>query len=133
MKFPKIKVTDIKDKIEFVSDGDILRRLESNEAANLYLYGRYWKDNGHLKGYELVRGVKRKQPDGSIVFTYPSSEQFGRYGWFFPPRTDRDSLNAAVREVNSDLIMIPRCKYLKDGRINPNQGKLYPAFSKRIF
>lgn len=33
-------------------------------------------------GYEIVRAVKRKQPDGSEVYCYPSSEQFGVSGWY---------------------------------------------------
>lgn len=130
MDFSKIGYTDIKDKIEFSFEGDILRRLESNDAANLYLYGRFDKGDGHLKGYELVRGVKHKQSDGSEVFTYPSTEQFGSKGWFLPARTDRDTLNVAVKENNFDLVMIPECKYLNNGRLNPNRGKLHPAFSK---
>ena len=34
-------------------------------------------------GYEIVKPVKKKNPDGNIVYTYPSSEEFGRYGWFY--------------------------------------------------
>lgn len=33
-------------------------------------------------GYEVVKGVKRVNPDGGIVYIYPSDEQFGMYGFF---------------------------------------------------
>ena len=32
-------------------------------------------------GFKIVRAVKHKQPDGSEVYCYPSSEQFGVSGW----------------------------------------------------
>ena len=33
-------------------------------------------------GYKIVRAVKHEQPDGSEVYCYPSSEQFGESGWY---------------------------------------------------
>ena len=33
-------------------------------------------------GYEVVKGVKRMNPDGSIVYVYPVDEQFGVYGFY---------------------------------------------------
>ena len=33
-------------------------------------------------GYEVVKGMRRKNPDGSIVYVYPGDEQFGSYGFF---------------------------------------------------
>ena len=69
----KIFAKDIKEKPEFTFEGDILKRLAANEENNTYLYGRY-HPNGKLYGYELVNGVKHKQPDGNYVYTYPSSE-----------------------------------------------------------
>ena len=33
-------------------------------------------------GYEVVKGIKAKNPDGSIVYCYPGDEQFGVYGFY---------------------------------------------------
>ena len=33
-------------------------------------------------GYEVVRGIKNKNPDGSIVYYYPGDEQFGVNGFY---------------------------------------------------
>lgn len=33
-------------------------------------------------GYEVVKGVKKVNPDGSTVYAYPGDEQFGTYGFF---------------------------------------------------
>ena len=33
-------------------------------------------------GYKIVKAVKHKQPDGSEVYCYPLSEQFGVSGWY---------------------------------------------------
>lgn len=73
---------DISDKKEFTFDGDTLKQVKCyDDEKHIYIYGRYNKD-GRLFGYEVVKGIKYKNPDGSIIHTYPSSEQFGRYGYF---------------------------------------------------
>lgn len=33
-------------------------------------------------GYEVVKGLKRVNPDGSVVYVYPGDEQFGTSGFF---------------------------------------------------
>ena len=33
-------------------------------------------------GYKIVRAVRHKQLDGSEIYCYPPSEQFGVYGWY---------------------------------------------------
>ena len=88
--------TSIKDKKEFTFDGSLLRFEAYNPDTNKYLYSRWFgKDSpgyGRQMGWEVVIPVKRKQPDGSIIECYPSSEQFGRYGWFYPPRYSKEDM-----------------------------------------
>ena len=72
----------IDEKKEFNLEGDTFKFVKKNEKDNIYLYARY--HNGYLHAYEVVKPVKAKQPDGSLVFVYPSSSQFGIYGFFFP-------------------------------------------------
>lgn len=86
--------TPIQEQKVFTFNGDTLKQCEHNEATGLWLYERY--TNGRLMGYELVKGVKTKQPNGEVVQVYPSSERFGTYGWFYPPRTIRHTLVEAL-------------------------------------
>lgn len=97
----EIYATPINERKEFTFDGDTLRQREHNETTGLWLYERY-NNKGRLVGYELVKGKNRKQPNGEVVQIYPSSEDFGRYGWAFPPRTNRQSLVEALAIADKD-------------------------------
>lgn len=94
---------DIKDKKEFNFDTTTHKQLDYNEQTGRYLYGRYYRSDcrdemiGRLMGYEVVQPVKRKQPDGTEVYIYPSSEQFGKFGWFFPNNTPKETLEIFMR------------------------------------
>ena len=73
---------DISEKKEFSFDGDTLKQKYCyDEEKHIYVYERY-NHNGRMIGYELVKGVKYKNPDCSIVYVYTSSEQFGSSGYF---------------------------------------------------
>lgn len=76
--------TDISEQEEFNLEGDTLK-LEKSFDKKIYLYARY-NNKGRLYGYELVKGVKTKNPDGNYVYRYPSSSQFGSYGFFIAER-----------------------------------------------
>lgn len=82
----------ISERKEFFFDRD---RFVFEEKMNLEGYDVYWYKRynsiGQM-GSEMVIPVKKKQPDGSYVYVYPSTEEFGRYGWFFPPRMTREEL-----------------------------------------
>lgn len=92
----QIKPTSIKDKKEFTFDGSKLKFEAYNPTTNKYLYSRWFGENspgyGRQMGWEVVIPVKYKQPDGSIVECYPSSERFGKYGWFYPPKMTREEM-----------------------------------------
>lgn len=78
----KFKATDIKDKKEFTFEGDTLKQSYcAVPDKNIWVYERY-NHLGRLIGYEVVKGVKVKNPDGQVVYKYPSTEQFGQYGFF---------------------------------------------------
>lgn len=83
----KIFNTDIKEKEEFAFEDDILKRTEYNEKTGRYLYTRYNK-SGRVVGYEVVQPIKKKNPDGNYVYVYPSTSQFGKYGWALAPNSD---------------------------------------------
>lgn len=88
----EIFATDIKDKKEFKFEGDTLK-FEEILPNGFWWYKRF-NIKGTHNGNEIVIPVNRKQPDGTIVQVYPSTEMFGRYGWYFPPRMSREELIA---------------------------------------
>lgn len=73
--------TDIKEKKEFNRIGHHYTQVLADDEKHIYLY-RMDKDGIRYAQYELVKGKKVKNPDGSIVFIYPSDEDFGTYGWY---------------------------------------------------
>jgi len=91
--------TDIKDRKQFTFEDSTLVQKEYCEATGRYLYWRLFKTDcapekvGKLMGYEIVQPRKFKQPDGTYAYRYPSSEEFGLYGWFFPANTKREVLD----------------------------------------
>lgn len=104
MKEINISIKDISELKEFVEQGTRLVQVEYNETTGRYLYERYHINSptlgNRLMGYEVVKPPKRKNPDGSVVNTYPSSSQFGSYGWFLPANTKREILD---KYMNGEL------------------------------
>ena len=99
----KLYATDINEKKEFVFQDTLLKQLEYCEETGRYLYGRYWQSDctpdfvGKLMGYEIVKPKKVKNPDGSIVFRYPSSDDFGKNGWFLPANSTRKEIEDCLK------------------------------------
>ena len=73
---------DISERTEFMFDGELLKQDRClDEQRKIYLYKRFNRF-GRLYAYELVKGVKHTNPDGQVVYLYPSTSQFGKYGYF---------------------------------------------------
>lgn len=77
--------TPIEDRKEFNRIDYHYEQVE--EFGNhIYLYKltppKRYKRKLPYKQYELVRGKKSKQPDGTIVYIYPGDEDFGTYGYY---------------------------------------------------
>lgn len=68
--------TSIDDMAHFFKCGDEFTFIKKNEKKNAYLYKRVNLETG-IVYYEVVIPVKTKNPDGSIVYVYPSAESFG--------------------------------------------------------
>ena len=65
---------DISELKEFEKYGDVIRQIRHYPETGWWLYDR----GSH---YEVVRGKKHTNPDGSVVYVYPSSEDWGTYGY----------------------------------------------------
>lgn len=74
----RIIAKDISEMKEFTKYGDTFRQIRNNPETGWWLYERRGKDN---RSYEVVKGVKHKNPDGTIVYIYPSTEHWGKYGY----------------------------------------------------
>ena len=87
----KIFAKDIAEKKEFTFDGDrLVQKMCVDAEKKIYVYERYSGISGRLMGYEVVNGKRYKQPDGSIIYRYPSSEEFGSNGFFVNRESDID-------------------------------------------
>lgn len=79
---------DISEKRTFKSEGHLFEMVK-DYGNNVYLYHRTgfetWsgKNNPIDFGYELIYAAPFKNPDGTIVHRYPSSSEWGKYGWTF--------------------------------------------------
>ena len=77
---------DINDVNEFNKNG--YKHTKVAEKDGWYLFkmepiSEELKGFVHYLNYEVVKGVKLKNPDGTDVFVYPNDERFGIYGFYF--------------------------------------------------
>ena len=80
----KIVKKDISKKMTFRRSGYDYQNIVFNEEHHCGIWKMSKETEGVVKdmGYEVVKGVKKKNPDGSIVYVYPVDEQFGVYGFY---------------------------------------------------
>lgn len=67
-------------KKEFEKFGDNFKQIAHNAELNTYIYERISIDGTIHNGYEVIKAIKHKNPDGSIVYVYPQSKYWGIYG-----------------------------------------------------
>lgn len=107
LKFMGTKSVNIsKDKVGYRKD--LTEMFEFDRCGYHYVNICYDKDNhkgiwemrkgDRSYGFEVVRGKKYKNPDGNIVYIYPSDEQFGTYGWYL---CGRNALNRSLDKLKS--------------------------------
>ena len=65
---------DINEIDEFSKFGDVFKKTASYPDRNIYVFERKYC-------IEVVKGKKYTNPDGTVVRTYPGSEDFGSYGF----------------------------------------------------
>lgn len=93
----EIEHKDLSTVDSFAKYGDVFRKIWADDEHHVYLFKRN-------KGYELICGVKAKNPDGSIVYRYPSAEQFGTNGWYIMESSRaKEQINDLIREKMPEI------------------------------
>ena len=84
MVMEKTVRTDISEKMAFSRAGYDYQNIVFDKEHHCGIWKVSKKIDGVVQdmGYEVVRGIKRKNPDGSIVYVYPGDEQFGVNGFY---------------------------------------------------
>ena len=77
-----IVAKDISEKMRFSRCGYDYQCIYYNPDFHCGVWKMTDKNTGRFSGYEVVKGLKYKQPDGSIVYRNPGDEQFGVYGFY---------------------------------------------------
>ena len=78
----KIFRKDISEVKTFTKYDDTLTQIKNNPETGWWLYERV--SNYGIKLYEVVKGKKYTNPDGSVVYVYPSESDWGQYGYIIP-------------------------------------------------
>lgn len=80
----EINSIDISEKMEFRRAGYDYKNVVFDGAHHCGIWKMTKDIDGKVEdmGYEVVRGMKRKNPDGGVVYCYPGDEQFGVCGFF---------------------------------------------------
>ena len=73
---------DISEKMRFSRSSYDYQCIFFNDHFHCGVWRMTKKDTGRICGYEVVKGIRRIQPDGSIIYRYPGDEQFGRSGFY---------------------------------------------------
>lgn len=78
----EIFYVDLKDLDVYSSADYFWRKVYADDKKHIYLFQAV-EPNGIVKDslYEMMQGVRKKQPDGSVVYTRPQSELWGSKGW----------------------------------------------------
>ena len=84
MVMEKTVRTDISEKMTFRRVGYDYQNIVFDEEHHCGIWKVSMEIDGIVNdiGYEVVRGIKKKNSDGSIVYVYPSNEQFGINGFY---------------------------------------------------
>lgn len=80
----EISAIDLSEKMEFRRAGYDYQNVVFDAAHHCGIWKMTRVIDGKVEdmGYEVVRGMKRRNPDGTVVYCYPGDEQFGVYGFF---------------------------------------------------
>ena len=99
----EITKKDIKDLNSFKKWGTTFTKIWGDDDRHLYVFKR---SGCSRDDYEVVKGVKTKNSDGSIVYAYPSSDNFGMYGYYImgiPVRYSRQRIVYRLKKFDESV------------------------------
>lgn len=91
----KVFKKDISEKTEFHRAGYDYKNIYYNDRFHTGVWELRKGDK--VYGYEVIRGKKMKNPDGSIVYVYPCDEDFGKCGFYI---TGNDAYNKSFERLH---------------------------------
>lgn len=97
---------------EFNKYGDNFTQVEYCEETGRYLYKRS-KNQTRITGWEVICPQSYINPDSSLVLVYPSTSEFGKYGWFLPPKVERTKIDYYLQGKNKEMTYKEYLKSLK--------------------
>lgn len=103
----EIYLKDVKEQDKFEKFGEEFTKIFGNDEKHIYVFKRVKETElGNKTNYEVIKGVKFKNPDGSIVYIYPKSQQFGVYGYYilgYNPQYAYDRIVYRLRKFDTDV------------------------------
>lgn len=94
----KIYKTPIEEKQEFIFEGWNFKLFKKNPSNNMYIYTR---EKDGLLYYEVFKAQKYKNPDGNIIYCYPSTSEFGFGSALCINGAEKDALTKAMFYLNN--------------------------------
>lgn len=77
--------------------GDTFIQKSHNKDLNTYIYERI-DSEGKNNGYEIIKPKKHKNPDSSIVFVYPTENE-----WGFGRAVSTRNYDKAIKYLNNGI------------------------------
>lgn len=96
----KVFYPDINKKKEFNRIGYHYARVWGDEDNHIYVY--QIRNELPYYQFEVIKAKKVKNPDGNVVYAYPSNDDFGKYGWFIGGNTK--NCNLKISQKLSELV-----------------------------
>lgn len=95
-----IEFKPIDELKEFKKFGDSFVQVEKFDN-NIYLYKRTFGPDNKYWCYELVKGVKHKNPNGQVIYVYPSTSSWGHSGFSLYSGTSREKIQSLVDRLKT--------------------------------
>lgn len=74
------KATPIESIDVFQKFGDKFEKIYADDVRHIYIFQRTNIETGVIY-YETIKAQKNTYPDGTVIYSYPSSEKFGQLGY----------------------------------------------------
>lgn len=70
---------DIREITTFKRFGATFTKVYADDVNHIYIFSKKWVGCGTY--FEVIKGVRTKTSDGSVIYRYPSSSEFGTHAF----------------------------------------------------